>query len=557
MVYKLLMVTALLGAGMGEDIDMWKILMLSFSLSVFVGTACGGSAEETSSPTETKTEKVAPDPREGMVENRGLSTGVSEAASAYFGELSLPRLDQALDLPPKPKTSVVLLVVDALNAKHLGVYGNEHRASPNVDKLAAEGVVLTGYVSNASWTRPSFATIVTGLPKNEHHVELKNSNIDMNITTSAERFRAAGYRTAGFVGNPLVREVWGFGQGFQVYEDTHSLNDVFPPDAVLADKAIDWLSKVDDGVPIYMMIFFTGPHAPYRPPRKHFLKKMGEGNVIEYPFREYLRPLSKADRDRMIAAYDDEILYTDAQIGRVVDALRKSGRLEHTVVAVTADHGESFGTNNCYTHTYHMWEPVLRVPFVLRPPASPIRGVVDDRPFTHVDVAPTLLAAAGITAPQEGLRGVSMLDIFRDPSVGRERTLFSQYNAHGIERQAMREGRWKLIHHHKVEKSALARLNELETKIPHADPTDLPSLATDGERFELYDLAADPEETRNLYEARKTSPEAVRLMGALTAKLDPDETEGVLSDEVLEALKNAGYIVGDAPSTPEGKGDTE
>ncbi len=464
-----------------------------------------------------------------------------EAPGAYFEALSSKRNSRPSHSAPVKRGSVLLVVIDALNARHLSAYGYLRRTSPHIDRLAEGGWLMSNHVSNSSWTRPSFSTLITGLTKKEHGVELKNSVIDMGITTIAERFRLAGYKTAGFVGNPLVREIWGFGQGFQRYEDTASLRKMFPPDRVLADKAIDWLKTVGDD-PFYLMIFFTSPHAPYRPLDKHFLRKAPAGSVIEYPFREYKEPLPKADHERIVAAYDDEVRYADRQLGRVLKALDELGRREDTAIIITADHGEAMGDHNCYAHTYHMWDSVLRVPLIVNSKALRTTGIHDDRPSTHIDLAPTLFDLAGVDYPPDKYQGVSLLAPEPNPPEGRDRIQFSQYNAHGIQRQAIRRDCWKLIHHHKVDPRDLDHLNSLGRNIPRADPRDLPSLATDGERYELYDLCKDPGELENRISAPEIEKERGGLMAALLPMFETGEDDQGLSPEMIEALENAGYI---------------
>ncbi len=467
-----------------------------------------------------------------------------EAPLKYFGERSLKRVTAPQPFTAQKGGSVVLIVMDATNARHLGVYGYERETSPNIDRLAAKGLLLTNHVSNSSWTRPSITTIMTGLPKKKHHVELSGKKLEREITTLAERFRTAGYRTAGFVGNPLVREVWGFGQGFQTYEDTIRFGKAFPPDRLLADRAIEWMQRTGDE-PFYLMVFLTSPHVPYRPPDPYrkFMKGLEKARLWEYPYQEYLKPLPKAEHDLLVAAYDGDVAYGDANVGRIIDYLEASGKMARTTVAVTADHGEVFGLHNCYVHAWHMWEPALRVPFVLASPGLEEKGVYDDRPYTHVDIAPTLLGAVGLAAPKDELRGVSILDQLAVPDQGRERIRFSQYNAHGIRREAIRDARYKLVHHHLVNDKDLDRLHSLHPKIPSPNPRELPTLARDKERYELYDLIADEDEQTDLFPSKQQDDEVKRLKEILETSISgTGSKKGELSPETLEALKNAGYI---------------
>ncbi|MDJ0766217.1 MAG: sulfatase [Myxococcota bacterium] len=514
-----------------------------------------GSRVDTTTPASPSqsaldnTERAAALPKQPGARATDTAAPVpSRAPEAYFGHLKHPRRAVLPVIQGGAGSSIVLIVIDALNAKHMGAYGYQRDTTPHIDHLAQTGILFSNYVSNSSWTRPSFTTIITGLPKKQHKVELSSRNVEKNITTLAERFRAAGYRTAGFVGNPLVRQIWGFGQGFQIYEDTHSLKKAFPLDAVLADKAMTWLDRIGDD-PFFLMIFFTAPHTPYRPPRgfRKFLDQQPKGRVIEYPFREYKTPLPKGDHQRIVAAYDDEIAYTDHQIGRLMAHLEKTGKLGRTSILVTADHGEAFGDHNCYQHSYHMWESVLRVPFILASPFLNARGVLSDAPVTHVDIVPTAIELADIKDKKSSLPGVSVLSRISRTDTAEDRILFSQYNAHGIRRQAIRKGAWKLIHFDKIAASALKKLNSLERSIPHANPRDLPSLvrSLNGARFAFFNLANDPDEQTDLFDADRARPELIELTEALKHHLGIDDAPAELSDELRRALEAAGYFVSD------------
>jgi arylsulfatase A-like enzyme len=403
---------------------------------------------------------------------------------------------------------------------------------------------MTGYVSNSSWTRPSYTTILTGQPKRVHGVELNGHKLSDDVETLAERFAEAGYRTASFVGNPLVGADVGYSQGFEVYVDTKTMGRMFPSDEALVDRAIRWLAR-EDPRPFFLVVFLTAPHAPYRPHLgyRRFLEEVPGGRIIERPRREYRQPLPAPDRDRIVAAYDGEVAFADAQVGRLIDFLAAEGALPRTTVLVTADHGEAFGEHNCYTHTYHMWEPVLLVPFVLVAPEIGSKNVRDDRPYTHIDIAPTLLDLAGVDYSGDELPGISIARVLRGTAeVDRERLVFSQYDAHGVRREAVRKGRWKLVHHHAVPKSAASRLNDLSQGSAPSRPRDLPSLAWDGERYELYDLVADPEERRNVYDENSGSSTLRDLRRGMESSLRGTTVSGPLSEETMRVLTAMGYM---------------
>ncbi|MDJ0764430.1 MAG: sulfatase [Myxococcota bacterium] len=494
---------------------------------------------------DTRASKTGSKPSKQLHADAGANKERLTATDAYFGRTSFKSFKDQTQIEPLKKGSVVLLVFDALNVKHLSVYGYHRQTSPNIDAVARDGLLLRNYISNSSWTRPSFTTIITGLPKREHGVELRGGwRLEPHIKTLAERFRAAGYRTAGYTGNPLVRKAWGFDQGFQVFEDPITLGlKAFPRDRILVDKALQWLTRVKDK-PFFLVMFLTASHPPYRPPLKprQFLSELPPGEIIEHPFKEYKKPLPKLDHQRIVAAYDDEIAYMDDQVGRLIAHLKSSGKQERTIIAMTADHGEVFGDHNCYLHAYHMWEPALRVPFILNAPNLSLAGVYDDRPFTHVDIAPTLLDLVGIKYKADDLPGISIVKALADVSMHRERILFSQYNAHGVRRQAIRNGQWKLVHHHKVDKRAAKELDELHPGVAQPNPRDLPTLAWDRERYEFYNLLQDPKEKENIISKYMNNPELLGLMDALAPHIDDRKPKGQLTKEMIKALQNAGYL---------------
>jgi arylsulfatase len=488
-------------------------------------------------------EPIAPPPEKIAVPEEPFPEPLP-APAAYFGDLGLERVVDPMMVKPVEKGSVLLIVSEALNAKHLGAYGYHRKTSPNIDKLARGGLVLTNFFSTSSWTRPSFTSIVTGLPKREHRMELGCPPLNKNIETLAERFAEAGYKTAGFVGNPLTRAKWGFGQGYDTYVDAEVLDDYgLADDAALVRRAAAWIQE-HSGEPFFVLVFLTGPHVPYRktPAYHRFSAKLKRGHIIGIPKREYPDGIAADDLARTVAAYDGEVHAVDAQVGKLIAKLRQTKLLERTHVLVTADHGEIFGEHNCFLHGYHMWDPVLRVPFVLDSPSLTGSGLYDDRPFSHLDVIPTLLDLAGMDA-DPNLPGNSLVEALADPRAGRDRIIFSQHNAHQIRRQAIRKGRYKLVHHHAVERQDVQRLNDLH---PHRDlpePRDLPTVAWDAERYELYDMAADPGELNDLFAARKTAPETIELIAELAERLEGGEEVSIeIDDDLRQALESLGYI---------------
>src|SRR5256714_4660730 len=261
--------------------------------------------------------------------------------------------------PRRP--NIVLITIDTLRADHVGAYGAGPGLTPTLDGLAAGGVRFDRAETAVPLTGPAHATILTGQYPPTHGVR---GNVVFTLgsryPTLATRLKRAGYVTAAFVGAYPVAAAFGFGQDFDTFnEEFHEsapgeqgaerrANDV-------ADAAIRWLSSGQaSGRAFFMWTHFYDPHAPYDPPE---------------PFRTRFagRP------------YDGEIAFADAQIGRVLDALRSAGHADDTVVIALADHGEGLGDHHEMTHGVLVYQSTLRVPFIVSAPGIG-RGRVVDAP---------------------------------------------------------------------------------------------------------------------------------------------------------------------------------
>src|SRR5437870_3655267 len=287
--------------------------------------------------------------------------------------------------------NLLLVTIDTLRADHVGVYGAANARTPTLDTLAARGVRFEHAQSPVPLTGPSHATILTGLYPPVHGVR---DNIvfplDARHQTLATRLKAAGYRTAAFVGAYPVAAAFGFRQGFDTFSENFNESPVpgagaQRPANEVVDDALGWLAGPGPG-PFFVWMHLYDPHAPYDPPE---------------PYRT----------DFAGRLYDGEIAFADAQLGRLFAWLRSSGHEEDTVVAVLADHGESLGEHGELTHAVLIYEATLHVPFLLAGPGVP-RGTTLPARVTTVDVAPTLLRLLG-REPTAEMTGRDLRAAFR------------------------------------------------------------------------------------------------------------------------------------------------
>jgi arylsulfatase A-like enzyme len=389
---------------------------------------------------------------------------------------------------PARQLNVLLITLDTTRADRLSPYGLMDASMPHLERLAREGVVFDRAYSVAPLTLPAHATLLTGLLPPGHGVR---DNADAALaethTTLAELLGARGYRTGAFVGSVVLGADRGLAQGFDVYggvEPRALLSQSLQRrgDAVVSD-ALDWLRTAGDST-FLLWTHLYDPHAPYDPPEPY-----GSTHVDPYV---------------------GEIMFADAQIGRLLDVLDRRRLTERTLVVVVGDHGEGLGEHGEATHGLFVYDAVLRVPLIVRAPAIKSRRVADLASLT--DVLPTIVELLGL--PTHSSDGWSLVPALRGEA-GPARELYAEslYGLRfgGAPSLTLRDERYKLI---------------------------------SGRRTELYDLARDPFETRNIAQERGSVADAMRrhldaVAGRLPARADR-AAPGAPSD-LRERLAALGY----------------
>jgi arylsulfatase A-like enzyme len=437
--------------------------------------------------------------------------------------------------------NIVLIVMDTVRVDHLSAYGYPEPTSPFLERLAADGVRFERAWSTSGWTLPAHASMFTGLLPAEHgatqsHLELKGSP-----SLLAERLSEAGYQCAGFSNNPWVSDKTGLAAGFAQFGELWRKTE--RPRAPLADPssvAVErWLEgERDPERPFFLFVNLMEAHGPYEPDWRYAWSTVGPfdtararrvyGAVQEKGFvREWYAGEQPVGEEALAAAralYDAEIRQVDAAVARIVAAVDRVADPATTTLLVVSDHGEGFGEHGHVGHAFSVYDTLLRVPVIARGPGFE-PGLVQHRPVQLTDVAPTLLAAAGL-GPEEGpgrdLRLLhdeprvlaasyaypeQVLGTF-PPAVRTSERLAPHLRSFGV----ALDGRFKLI------------------------------VDSRGQR-ELYDLEADPEEASPL---DRLEPALLqRLEAVATAGLagDGEGAElGELDEETRAALRELGYI---------------
>ena len=392
-----------------------------------------------------------------------------------------------------PPPNVLLITIDTLRADRVGAYGYRAARTTSLDRLAGEGMRFDRAYATAPITLTSHATILTGRYPPGHGGRHNGMRVDLNVPTLADAFARAGAATAAFVGAfPLDRR-FGLVKGFQTYGDT------MPRDAsgrlanerrgrVVVDEAIAWLDG-HRGQRFFLWLHLFEPHAPY-------------GN-----------PADPAQARRSVAErYDDDVAEADAQAGRMIDAVRAIG--VPVVIVAAADHGEAFGEHGEISHSLFAYDTTLRVPLLLAGPGVPAGHVVSD-PVSLVDIAPTIASLAGLGAFDADGRVL----IGPRPSDLGPRPLYSETFAPLLDfgwspLRTIRVDGWKYI----------------------AAP-----------KPELYDLAHDPDETKNLVSAEPArAADLARRVDAVSSATLSATTEAAADADVRARLQALGYLSGSA-----------
>lgn len=431
------------------------------------------------------------------------------------GERVLPFwAEPVLDAPdPGQRPNVLFLSLDTLRADRLGCYGYERDTSPRLDELAARGVLFSDTMSAAPTTLPSHVTLFSSLYPSQHEVWFRQ-RMSAEVLTVAEVLRAAGYQTAARTEGGFVHPAFGLAQGFDRFEaGKWDISET-------VSDAMGWLDETRGR--FFLFVHSYQSHLPYGPPARHrerFVRPY-DGNLPEFVpsgWTQHMTPGRLEDDRRYLSdLYDAEVAYADEQVGRLLDHLEASGRLANTLVLVTSDHGEEFLDHGGWGHGYSLHQEQLRVPVIVYQAGAFEGGLVVRHPVHAVDVAPTIVRAAGLRLP-ESWSGVP-LSVSAPTGT---RPLFSAYRVPpwGEFASALREGQAKLIHF----------------------PAHLRSTEVDHD-VDLYDLERDPTEQRNLFDADKHAAMRGRV-DTLLERLGPitDSTRNRMDAQLDDALDQLGY----------------
>jgi choline-sulfatase len=313
--------------------------------------------------------------------------------------------------PAPHPPNVLIYLVDTLRADHLGCYGYDRAVSPAIDGFAGQAIRFENAVAQSSWTRPTVASVLTGLTTLAHGVRSPDDGLAGDLVTLPELLRPAGYATAGFSPNWHVSPATGFAQGFDEFQ-------FFPEDAgseALTRRVLAWLDRTPRGKPWMVYAHALDPHAPYQPPddlRRAFaggVSRPGAGSHADIVEAYRQRRRDRGARvEELRQLYDAEIADTDRHFGRLLEGLRSRGLYDGTLVIFLADHGEGFDEHALLGHGNSLYGELLNIPLIVKPAGDGEAGRVESALARQIDVLPTILGAARLE-PGRGLSGRDLL----------------------------------------------------------------------------------------------------------------------------------------------------
>lgn len=399
-----------------------------------------------------------------------------------------------------PVKHIILVSIDTLRADHLSCYGYEKIRTPNIDRLAEDGVAFDNAATATPLTLPAHASIFTGRsPLGHGLIDNFGFVLEESEETIAELLQAAGFATGGFVGSFVLDSRAGIGQGFDTYFDrfeaptgklTSLESNQRPGDRVLS-PALDWIRSQGDR-PFFAFIHFFDPHTPYAPPE---------------PYRSDHGP-------GKVGLYDGEIAFVDSLVGELVAFLEERDLYHDALVIILGDHGEALGDHGEETHGYFVYDETIRVPLIVKAPGAQAGGRAAAQ-VRSIDILPTTLDLAGVAIPP-AVEGVSLRSHLRDPEKDLGLTAYIE------------------THYTRL----------------HFGAAPLRGIRTDRYKFieapqpELYDLRADPTEAGNVFGENKAV--ADQLASALERWVQKDSVRNLspspVDAETEQRLRALGYM---------------
>jgi arylsulfatase A-like enzyme len=375
----------------------------------------------------------------------------------------------------QPKLNIILVSLDQCQADQLHAWGNPRETSPNLDRMAREGVRFARFYSAAPWTAPSYSSMMTSQYPSRHGVTIffpRNMEAQKpDAIMLAEWLKRAGYHTAAFVNNSVAGKNI-TGRGFDEYDEgqqqppsiteRRGLDNPEYQAPAATQRILQWLDRKHDA-PFFLFLLYFEPHSPYNPPPEFdIFKSDAYPNVMNTGWDlkggKLFRWADLGDQkavERMTQLYDGKIRFVDSYFGKVLQKLRDKGMDRNTVVLLTSDHGELLYSHPEDFLTFDhrsLYDQIMHVPAIIWGAGIP-KGKTINALATHIDIAPTLLQLANV-APKPDAQGESLVPMIRGNKAKLHDYIFGEEDIL-VPLRSVRDERYKLILNERTGKQQL------------------------------------------------------------------------------------------------------
>ena len=487
-----------------------------------------------------------------------------ETSSAKAGTVALWANPLLTTRASKNRPNVLIYMIDTLRADHTSLYGYTRETTPFLKRMGAQGLVFDDCVVQATWTKPSVASLMTSLYSFTHGIIHDFDTIPQGSVTLAEQLRAAGYVTGGIVANPMAGRISSLQRGFDYMSEwlvidrqRHPREDRGTDSAALNRVIFPWLDEHRDE-PFFLYAHATDPHTPYQPPAgfEEKFAKPAESPEFDRAFAK-LRSLAMnrggfgfdralcneagVNPDQFIRRaadrYDGEVLHNDWSLEQLSAKLKSLGILDNTLIIVVSDHGEEFWEHGWTGHGQSLYQELAHgVLLFWSPKLLPVPRRVSE-PVQLIDVMPTVLDLLGLKIP-DVVQGQSLAPFVKGPPFQRRGPVMTSRYAHPYEENAgfvpenhvdsvaLIEGRWKLIYRPNGEAAGL-------------------------NRAELYEHRSDPGDTKNV--AAQNPQQVAQMTTEIGQWMEKQKrvrnalgrgAKATFDPETLEKLRSLGYLGG-------------
>lgn len=446
--------------------------------------------------------------------------------------------------PAAQQRNIIFIALDTLRSDQIGAKVGDVSLTPNIDRFIRDGVYFSNAVAQTSWTMPSFMSLFTGLYEYNHETGIKNP-LGLDKPALVEALRKE-FITFGYHGGKVMDSRWGFSRGFDYYKYFKQAGALYPKGGrSLFQKAAELL----DTSPfphLFLFLHTYQVHAPYTPPEE-FLTQLNPDPVhkkleiinFNEPAKTY-QPVEADLKHSYKELYQAEILAFDAYFGDFVAYLKTKGLYDNAMIVFMSDHGEEFFEHKGWGHSHALYDELVKAPVIIKFPGNAYKGRTVKNVVGVIDILPTVLSYYRIPYETAGLDGRNLMTLVEKGGKRRPEYVVSsistgRYFDAAPTRVAVCYRHYKLVYNHPLSDT------DREYYKGYVPPPDVPM-------FQLFDLAADPGETKNIAASRpdiknKIMPFLLETVKQVKKKLAAGAQKNKpLEKEVEEQLKSLGYL---------------